>query len=171
MAADKPLAAGQGRILIVYFSWSGNAKSLAQTVQGLVGGDLFEIKTKTPYPTDYDVTVNIGKKEQSEGARPALETSKVEGLSGYDVVVLGMPNWWGDMPMAVYAFLEANDLSGKTVMPFVTHGSSGMSGIVGTLRKILPGAKVLDGLGVRGGQVSSSRRAIEAWLKTGGLIK
>ena len=97
------------------------------------GADLFSIQTQERYPDTYDETIDAqGQQEQQEGARPALR-SQVEDMDSYDVIFLGYPNWWGDMPMAVYSFLDEYDLSGKQVIPFVTSGGSGFSNTVAAI--------------------------------------
>ncbi|MDR0548054.1 MAG: flavodoxin [Deltaproteobacteria bacterium] len=169
-AADPPPAAAKAspRILIAYFSWSGNCKTLASAIQGVVGGDIFEIRPKVPYPTSYDTTVEIGKKEKNEGARPAID-GMVEDLSRYDVVILGYPIWWGEPPMAVYTFLESGDFAGKVIVPYCSHKGSGLSGTVEALKKKLPNSTVTPGLAVRDGEAGRSGEAIAAWLKLAGL--
>lgn len=146
----------------------GNAEVLARMIQDTVGGDLFLIETEETYPVSYDETVDVGRQEQSDNARPAL-ASQVENLDQYDTIFLGYPNWWGDMPMAVYSFLEEYDLSGKTIIPFVTHGGSGFSGTEGTIAEMEPDATVLEGLSVRGNSVEDAQGDVENWITGLGL--
>lgn len=84
------------------------------------------------------------------------------------MVFLGYPNWWGDMPMAVYTFLESYDFTGKTIVPFCTHEGSGLSGTVSSIKAALPGAEVLDGLAVRGSVAQAAgeeaQSAVTDWL-------
>jgi flavodoxin len=131
------------------------------------GAELFEIRTARPYPKEYKATTDLAKKEQREKARPALAEDK--DLSGYDTIFLGYPNWWGDMPMAVYTFIEAHDWSEKTVIPFCTHEGSGLSGTENTLKRKLTGAKVLKGLAVHGSTAQNSRdtaqKSVMSWLE------
>lgn len=102
--------------LVAYFSWSGNTRTVAEKIQAQTGADIFEITTVNSYSDDYDTVLNEAQAEQRENARPEL-SGHVENMAGYDVVYLGYPNWWGDMPMALYSFLEAYDLSSKTIVP------------------------------------------------------
>lgn len=146
----------------------GNAEALARMIQSTVGGDLFLIGTEETYPVSYDVTIDVGQQEQSDNARPAL-ASRVENLDQYDTVFLGYPNWWGDMPMAVYSFLDAYNLSGKTIIPFVTHGGSGFSGTQSRIAELEPGATVLDGLSVRDSGVADAQADVESWIAGLGL--
>ena len=120
----------------------GNVEYAAELIQAKVGGDMFRIETVEPYPAAYDPTINQALDEQRANARPELKNSI--DLSGYDTIYLGYPNWWGDMPMALYTFLEQNDLSGKTVNVFVCHGGSGASATLSTVKSLQPGANVSD---------------------------
>ena len=104
------------KVLVAYFSWSGNTRNLAHQIQGLTGGDLFEIETVKAYPEKYRSCTEYAKKEKEADARPALK-SKVKDMDAYDVVYVGFPNWWGTAPMAIWSFLEGYDLTGKTVIP------------------------------------------------------
>lgn len=121
----------------------GSTEAAARMIQENVGGDLFSIQTIQNYPVDYDTLIDQGGEEKNEGARPELE-SHVESMSDYDIVFLGFPNWWYDMPMPLYSFLEEYDFSGKTVIPFVTSASSGFSGTIGTLKEMLPDAVIVE---------------------------
>ena len=144
----------------------GNTMILAEMIAERTGADLFEIRTAKPYPVDYNECTDVAKKEQNENARPALAEDK--DISGYDTIFLGYPCWWGDLPMAVFTFLEAHDFSGKRVIPFCTHEGSGMGRTEGSLRKTLPGAKILKGLAVRGATAQNSRdearKTVTSWL-------
>ncbi len=142
---------------------TGNTGLIARDIQKATGGMLYSIKVEKPYPADYNTTVNIGKEEQAEKARPAL-ANHVENLADYDVIFLGYPNWWGDMPMAVYSFLDEYDLSGKTVIPFSTSGGSGLSDTVNALKKAEPNAKVLDGFTVGAENAAKAEPQVAEWL-------
>lgn len=125
--------------------------------------DLFSIQTVEQYPGSYDDTIDQGQEEQSEGARPEL-ASEIEDISQYDTVFLGYPNWWGDMPMAVYSFLDEYDLSGKTVIPFVTSGGSGFSATVSAIESAEPDAVVQEGIAIRDSDTMDAQAEINAWL-------
>lgn len=142
---------------------TGNTGLIARDIQKVTGGTLYSIKVEKPYPADYNTTVNQGKEEQAEKARPAL-ANHVENLADYDVIFLGYPNWWGDMPMAVYSFLDEYDLSGKTVIPFSTSGGSGLSDTVNAIKEAEPNAKVLDGFTVGAESASKAEPQVAAWL-------
>ena len=94
------------KVLIAYFSWSGNTKEIANQIQEITGGDLFEIKTVTPYSSNYNQCVETAKQEKEKNTRPAIQ-GKVANMSDYDVVFIGYPNWWGTMPLAVLTFMES----------------------------------------------------------------
>ncbi|MDR2842701.1 MAG: NAD(P)H-dependent oxidoreductase [Spirochaetaceae bacterium] len=162
--------AGGGKVLIAYFSWSGNTRTIAQEIQKATGGELFEIKTVDAYPTDYKTVVNQAKKEQQENARPAL-VAKVNNMDSYDTIIIGYPNWWGTIPMAVFTFLEAYDFDGKTIIPFCTNEGSGLGRSASDIKKTAPKATVRDGLAIRGGSVKSATNEVTAWLKKSGMIK
>ena len=103
----------------------GNTEVAATMIQKLTGSAMFKIDTVEDYPSDYHKTTDAAHQEQRQHARPVL-TGHVDNLDDYSVVLLGYPNWWGTMPMAVCTFLEAYDFSGKTILPFCTHEGSGM---------------------------------------------
>ncbi|HAJ96798.1 MAG TPA: flavodoxin [Ruminococcus sp.] len=119
----------------------GNVEYTASLIQNQIGGDVFRIETVIPYPADYSDTTNQAKNEQNENARPEL-VSHLENVSQYDTVYLGFPNWWGDMPMAVYSFLEEYDFTGKEIHIFVCHGGSGASGTISSIQSLQSGASV-----------------------------
>ncbi|MHB9291132.1 hypothetical protein Holit_00204 [Hollandina sp. SP2] len=158
-----------GKILIAYFSWGGNTRSLAEQIQRKTGGDLFEIKTATPYSTHYNTALDQAQNEKQRNHRPPL-AARVENIAQYDTVFIGFPNWWGDMPMAVYTFIEGYNFSGKKIIPFCTHGGSGFSGTQRTLRNKLSGASILEGLAVGSGNVRSSQSNVDRWLRNIGMI-
>lgn len=152
------------KMLVVYFSHSGNTKVVANVIKEKAGGEIFEIKTVESYPSEYNAVVDKAKKEQNADARPRL-VSAVQDMNTYDVVFVGYPNWWSTMPMGVFTFLESYDFSGKTIAPFCTHEGSGMGRSVRDIKKLCPGANVLDGLAIRGGSVQKAKNDVEAWLQ------
>lgn len=102
--AHQPEPAGTNAV-VVYFSWSGNTEAVANAIVQQTGAEVFKIQPETPYTDDYDALLDIAKEEQAEGARPVI-SGRLENLEQYDVVFLGYPNWWGDMPMILYTFLD-----------------------------------------------------------------
>jgi flavodoxin len=163
-------AESRGKTLIVYFSWGGNTREMARQIRHQTGGDLFEIKTLKPYPTDYNECVDVAKKEQQVNARPALADT-LKNFSTYDVVFVGYPNWWGTMPQALFTFLEAYDFSDKAaVVPFCTHGGGRWGRSTDDLKKLCPDAAVLEGLAISGNLVRRSKDDVEKWLQKIGII-
>ena len=121
----------------------GNTQYVAQLIQETVGGDLFRIETVQQYPLDHDPLVDQASDEKAAAARPELSTH-IDDLEQYDTILLGYPNWWADLPMPLYTFLEEYDLSGKTIIPFVTHGGSRASRTVDSIAQLQPNATVWD---------------------------
>lgn len=178
-------------ILIAYFTWAentvvddpsavdadattsasvlapGHVAQMAGWIQEETGGDLFSILVTEPYSSDYDACLDRAADEKAEQARPELIES-VHGMSGYDVVFLGYPDWWGTCPMAVFSFLEQYDWAGKTVIPFCAHGTSGIAASVQDIRAALPDVTVLDAVGVqRPGMdtpLDDAESTVKAWL-------
>ena len=157
-----------GETLVAYFSWGGNTESVAKIVAEMTGGKLFRITPETPYTRDYDKVVDLAKAEQNRNARPAL-AAHVDNMDQYGTVFLGYPCWWGTLPMAVFTFLEESDLSGKRVIPFVTHGGSGFGRSLNDLRRLAPNSKIEDGLSVYDTNVSNSRSQVKTWLESNGI--
>ena len=112
--------------------------------------------------------LDIAQEEQANGARPAIAET-VENFEQYDTVYFGFPNWWGDMPMILYTFLDEYDFSGKTIAPFVTSGGSGFSGSIGTIESMEPEATVTEGLSLGSSQAAEPADAVTEWLAANGL--
>lgn len=144
----------------------GNTEYVSKLIQETIGGDLFRIETVESYPLDHDTLVDQAADEQDENKRPAL-SSKVSNLDQYDTIILGFPNWWADLPMPVYTFLEEYDLSGKTIIPFVTHGGSGFSSTIRTISKLQSGAQVSDNtLSLSRNSVADCKNQVTEWAKS-----
>ncbi len=170
--------------LVAYFSLAGeqyavgvieegNTSIIAHMIAGETGADLFEIEAENPYPQTHDALLDVSRQEMSENARPAY-VGDVENWENYDTVYIGYPNWWGDMPMIVYNFLESHDWSGKTVIPFCTHGGSGLSGTEETIEEIT-GAAMIGGFAISGETAQNDRETskerVTDWLKESGLVE
>lgn len=156
--------------LVVYFSWSGNTENVAKAIQSQTDSDIFEIVPATPYSDDYNTVLDVAREEQRSNARPAISGS-IENIEQYDVIYVGFPNWWGDMPMILYTFFDTYDLSGKTVVPFVTSGGSGFSDTISTIRRLESGASVLEGLSLISSLASDPGSDVADWLTGLGLVK
>lgn len=143
----------------------GNMQYMAMTIQEAIGGELFRIETKEKYPLEHETLVNQAKEEQNEEVRPELATH-IENVEQYDIIFLGYPNWWGDMPQPLYTFLEGYDFSGKTIIPFNSHGGSGFSNTIEEIKKLQPNATVKDdGLSISRNDVAESEQEIADWVK------
>lgn len=178
-----------GNILIAYFTWAdntvvddpssvdidattsasvlppGNAARIAGWIQQRVGGDLFSIKVKEPYSSDYDECLDRAADEKADNARPEL-SNHVENMEDYNTVFLGFPNWWYTVPMAIHSFLEEYDFSGKTVIPFVTHGTGGLASTIQDITAVLPdSAQILEPIGIYRPEVDEAQPVVNTWLE------
>lgn len=149
---------------------TGNTGLVAGMIADATGGDLFSILTVEQYPGSYDDTIDVGQEEKRADARPEL-SSHIEDLDHYDTIFLGFPNWWGDMPMAVYSFLDEYDFSGKTIVPFVTSGGSGFSNTIRAIESAEPDATVLEGLALRDSRSTQAEGDVADWLSRLGLAE
>jgi len=164
-STDEPVTNGDSKMLVVYFSHSGNTEKIANMITEQTGADLFEVETVTVYPEDIAECTDLAKEEQDNDARPEL-TTHVDDMGQYDIIFLGYPNWWGTMPMAMFTFLEEYDFSDKTIIPFCTHLGSALGRSETDIAKLAPDATLLDGLAIRGSSVDSAQSDVTAWLNT-----
>lgn len=154
------------KVLVAYFSWSGNTKHIAEEINKYVDGDMFEIETAVEYPQDYNETAyGVAKKQHDENIFPELKDNG--DVSGYDVIFVGTPAWWYTMAPAVKTFLKENDFEGKTIVPFVTHGGGGGYHVADDMAKLATDAKVVkEQLVVYGSGNSATKVEIENWIKS-----
>ena len=164
--------------LVVYFSRTGenydvgnikkgNTHIIAAMIAEEGKCDTFQIVPAVAYPDDYNKCIDVAKKEQESKARPTIKGDvKIED---YDIIFIGYPNWWGDMPMPVYTFIEKHNWQGKTIIPFCTHEGSGLGSTDSKLKAACQGATMLKGLAVQGfvaqNQQSKAKENVSAWLK------
>lgn len=181
---EEPIA-GESGVLIAYFSWAQNAvmadgadavtspsvsdprnvQQLAGWIQEETGGDLFSIQVTDPYPRDWDACLERANQEWGDNARPQLAEPQVEGLEQYDTVFLGYPNWWYGVPMALLSFLEQNDLSGKDVYLFCSHGTGGLARSVEQITEAAPDAIISDNIfDCYEEEAPASQEDIQAWV-------
>lgn len=147
----------------------GNTQYVAYIIAENTGAELFRIEPETPYPLDHDTLVDQAQEEQANAVRPAIK-GHIDDLTDYETIFFGYPNWWGDMPMILYTFLEEYDLSGKTIIPFNTHGGSGFSDTISAIARLQPDANVLeDGFTVSRSNVAEAREDIISWLSRNGF--
>lgn len=143
----------------------GNTQYVAQIIQETIGGGLFRIETVQQYPLDHEPLVDQASDEKAAAARPELSTH-IESLEQYDTILIGYPNWWADLPMPLYTFLEEYDFSGKTIIPFVTHGGSRASRTVETIAQLQPNAVVWDDpLVLSRNDVADSAGQVTSWAE------
>ena len=174
---------GGSNLLVAYFSLAGeqygvgvieegNTSIIAHMIAEQTGADLFEIEAVTPYPTSHSELLDVSRQEMANNARPEI-AGTVDNMDDYDTIFIGYPIWWGDMPMIVYNFLESYDLSGKTIVPFCTHGGSGLSDTESTIADIT-GGTMKDGFAIPGTTAQNdrdtARSEVTEWLKEGGFV-
>ena len=188
--AGETAEGGNGNILVAYFSWAdnavlsedvdavtspsvippGNVQQLAGWVQEETGGDLFSIRVTDPYPSDWDDCLERANEERGADARPEL-LENVEDLERYDTVFLGYPNWWYGVPMALLSFLEQNDLSGKQVYLFCSHGTGGLANSVELITEAAPAAEISDDIfDCYEEEAASSEEDIRGWVEELGQV-
>ncbi len=142
----------------------GRLRAVADMIQANTGGDLFSIRTSVVYPTDGGELIDYAAQEQDENARPEL-TSHIENLEQYDTIFIGYPNWWADLPMAVYSFFDEYDFSGKTIIPFNVHNGSRFSRTIQTIAELEPNATMVEnGFTVSEQNVADAAGDVAAWL-------
>lgn len=158
---------GNSNVLVAYFSWSGNGQQMARWISEETGGDLFRIVPSESYGDDYGACADRAKNELDNEIRPELSSHiDADIMAQYDVIYIGFPVWWYDLPMPVWTFLEEYDLSGKTVIPFFSHnGSSNGANSVNRVTELAEGAEVLSGkvLSIRGSNVANSESEVKEW--------
>lgn len=158
------------KILVAYFSHSGNTHVIADQIGSITGSDIVEIQPVKDYPHDYQTVVDQAKKEINANYKPALKT-KVMDIESYDVIFIGSPNWWSTVAPPVATFLSGNNLAGKTIVPFVTHEGSRMGHSVSDIKKLCPESSVLEGLPIRGSYVKRAQEEVTKWLREIKMIK
>lgn len=151
----------------MYFSATGNTKAVAETLAELINADIYEIVPEQPYTSEdlnYNNRDSRSTSEQNDkNARPAISGS-ITNLDQYDVIYVGYPIWWGDMPRILYTFFDSYDFGGKTIAPFCTSGGSGLSGTPRTIADLESGATVLDGLHVGSSSANNAQNSLNQWL-------
>ncbi len=172
--------ASDSKILVAYFSLAGeqyevgviekgNTEIVAEMIADATGADVFKIESTTEYPATYDGLLDISRKEETN---PPQIAETVDNMTDYDTIFLGYPIWWGDTPTIIKVFLQSYDFSGKTIVPFCTHGGSGLSGTGRTISNLCPNSTIKDGLAIRGSTAQndrdSAKQSVTKWLKENG---
>lgn len=158
------------KILVAYYSYSGNTRAVAEQIGQATGADIFMIDVKESYPSDYQALLDRAKQEIEQGVKPALKAMPKD-LAQYDVIFVGSPNWWSTIAPPVATFLANGDFSGKTVIPFVTHGGGGMAKCESAVKQLCPQSRFLKGYAVNGSSVGRSKAQVERWLREIGIIQ
>ena len=159
--------------LIIYFSRAdenysvgyidkGNAEVIAEYIRDLTGADMFKVEPEIPYAKDYDTCINEAKERQTSHNAPIKED--IPDISSYEVIYIGSPVYWGDMPEELVTALKDLDFTGKIIRPFVTHEGSGLANIPSQIKEVCKGAEVMNGLAIRGSAAGSSKNKVEEWL-------
>ena len=166
--------AQKSKAIVIFFSHAGenysvgnikvgNTKIVADYISEITGADQFEVVAVKSYDMPYNKLIDVAKKEQQAGEKPAFK-GKIDNLADYDIVFVGTPIWWGTFPQVMFTFFDTYDLSGKKVYPFSTHEGSGLGSIVRDLRRIYPKADIQKGFSIYGHQVRTGKDKVIKWL-------
>lgn len=159
--------------IVIYFSRAdenysvgyidkGNTEVIAEYISDITGADIFKVEPTIPYAKDYDTCIEEAKQRQSSHNAPII--NKVPDLSIYEVIYIGSPVYWSDMPEEMVTALKDIDFSNKIIRPFVTHEGSGLANIPNQIKQVCNGADVKDGLTIRGASVKTSKDKVENWI-------
>jgi len=166
MSAPGPTQRAKGaesNVLVAYFSRSGNTRVIAGQIHRALDTALFEIQPATPYPEDYEQTVEQARRERDSGFRPALKAS-VANLVQYTTVFLGFPIWGETAPPVIRSFLSSHELAGKSLIPFITHGGYGLGNSLSVVAAYAPRARLLEGLTMQADQERQTLTNVTRWL-------
>lgn len=165
LPGNQIISTSEPKILIAYYSYSGNTAVVAKAIQNEIGGDLFEIKSDTSYPNEYRLMTELVKQQIQDAFRPQL-TTFIADISAYDIIFIGSPNWWGTITPQVSSFLETYNLSGKKIIPFITSGGGSLQNTVTDLSNQCKGCNVAqDAWSGYGSQIAG----LSEWLENLGL--
>lgn len=153
----------KNKVLVAYFSYSGNTRKIARQIQKQSGGDIFEIQPVTDYPASYNKVLDRAKQEIKSGAKPLLRKQVVD-MNHYETIFLGFPNWWNTFPAPVNTFLAEYDWNGKTIIPFCTHGGGGTGRSLSDIKRICSDSTIMDGLSIPGDEASHQNPEITALI-------
>ena len=156
--------------LIVNGDLYGSVEYMATVISEATGADIVRIQTRTPYPGNFDDLASQADNERQNNIRPTLATD-IENFDDYDVIFVGYPIWWYQMPMAMYSFFDKYDFTGKTLIPFSSHGGSGLSGTVDDIAEMEPNATMKDGYSISRNSVEGSADGIREWLERIGMTE
>ena len=148
----------------------GSVQYVATIINEATGGDMVRIQTLQPYPESYDDLASQANQERQNNIHPELATN-IESFDNYDVIFIGYPIWWYQMPMAMYSFFDKYDFAGKTIIPFSTHGGSGWSGTLEDIAELEPDATMVNGYSISRNNTATSRDGILNWLQGIGMME
>ncbi len=154
-----------GRKLVAYLSRSGNTRVIAGLLKRTFSADIFEIRTATPWPEDYEEMVAWASRMRESATPPRLAES-VSEIGKYNVVFLGSPIWGEALPAPVRTFLATHDLSGKTLVPFFTYGCCGAGSAPETIAKLAPRARILEPFSLKCDQERDTLNSVKDWLRS-----
>lgn len=152
-------------ILVTYFSYSGNTKKIANQIHKLIGGDMFELKPIKNYPAKYNDVLTRAKQEIRSADKPELK-EKLATIEQYDIIFIGYPNWWNTFPSPVLTFLTEYNFTGKTIVPFCTHGGGGIGNSIKDIAKQCPGAKIHSEFSINSYLVNDTNPELTEWLSS-----
>ena len=158
------------KMLVAYFSHTGNTRAVAQYIQEATGADIYEIVPANPYPESYGDVLARGRQELKDNVMPELKTA-VPDLAPYGVIFVGSPNWFNTVVPPVMTFLSGRDFTGKTIVPFMTHGGGGQGKSVEDVKSLAPGATLLEGRAFRADAVAAAGDDVRTWLRGLGLAE
>ena len=159
-----------GKMLIVYFSWSGNTENAAKMIQEKTEADIVELELVHPYSSNYNKVLDEAQRDVNSNARPELKT-KIENMNEYSTIMIGYPNWWATIPMPIATFLESYDFSGKTIIPFCSHGGGEFGQSITDISKLAPNSKIGEGLSIHYSGGSSLSSDIDKWIEKNNIGK
>jgi flavodoxin len=162
-SANAKQAPSNQKVLVVYFSRTGNTRVIAGQIRRALGADLFEIQPAEAYPEDYDAVVSQATRERKAGYEPPLRAS-VSNIGSYETVFLGFPIWGMTSPPVIGSFLSGHDLSEKTVVPFITHGGYGLGESLTAIAERAPRARLLEGFAMQADQERETLSQVTRWL-------
>ncbi len=149
--------------LVVYFSWSGNTRSIAKKIGALVPADLVELELERPYSRNYNTCLDEALRDQKKNARPKLKNSPGD-IRKYKDIFLGYPNWWGSIPMPIASFLESGNFEGKNIFPFCSNGGGGLGQSISAITKLCPKSKIGNPLPVHYDGGSNLQKELKEWI-------
>ena len=162
-SASKARRADGAKILVAYYTRTGNTRVIAHQISRALGADIFEIQTVDPYPEDYEQQVAVAQQQRDSGFEPPLADT-VPGIASYEAVFLGFPIWGMTAPSVIRSFLSRHDLSGKTLVPFITHGGYGLGQSLKVLADHAPGARLIEGFSKQCDQERETLDQVTGWL-------